>query len=131
SVINSMKTRPIPTLQTLRNTRKFPAAHILIAASLLFAGGASAEILLRTDFQGRTLNGGAKTASGFSWTSDLGQAANAGTTLTFTGSATGFIGGYTLNSGSLNPPGQPIPVAGNIETAGPWSTSFTLTPDST
>lgn len=103
---------------------------LLTVASLLCASRASAEILLHTDFQGRTLNGTTRTASGFSWTSELGQAANASTSLTFTGSATGFIGGYNLTSGSLNPPGQPIPVAGNIENVGPWSTSFTFTPDS-
>lgn len=102
----------------------------LAVASSLCAGGAAAEVLLYTDFQGRTLNGTTRTASGISWSSELGQAANANTALTFTGSATGFISGYNLTSGSLNPPGQPIPVAGNIESAGPWSTSLTFTPDS-
>jgi autotransporter-associated beta strand protein len=108
---------------------KPPFHTILTAVCILGAGSATAEILLRTDFQGRALDAGTKTASGFSWTSELGEAANASTSLTFTGSATGFIGGYGLASGSLNPPGQPIPVAGNIETAGPWSTTFTFTPD--
>jgi autotransporter-associated beta strand protein len=108
---------------------KSPFHIILTAVCILGAGSATADVLLRTDFQGRTLNSGTKTASGFSWTSELGEAANASTSLTFTGSATGFISGYVLSSGSLNPPGQPIPVAGNIETVGPWSTSFTFTPD--
>ncbi len=107
---------------------KIPIRTILTAVCFLGAGSAMAQIVLRTDFQGRTLNGATRTASGFSWTSDLDQQANASTSLTFTGSATGFTS-YVLNSGSLNPPGQPIPVAGNIETVGPWSTSFTFTPD--
>jgi arylsulfatase A-like enzyme len=82
--------------------------------------------LLRSDFDGRVLGG--TTASGFSWTSDVGEQGNAITSLAFTGSATGFIGTYDITSGALNPPGQPIPVAGNIETVGPWSTSFQFTP---
>jgi len=83
-------------------------------------------IILRSGFEGRVLGG--TTASGFSWTSDVDEQDNATTSLAFTGSATGFIGGYDINSGLLNPPGQPIPVAGNIETVGPWSTSFQFTP---
>ena len=98
----------------------------ILATGLLSSAHSAAAVLLYTDFQGRSLSG--TTASGFSWTSDLGEAANATTSLAFTGSATGFIGGYNLTSGSLNPPGQPIPVNGNIETVGPWSTSFTFTP---
>ncbi len=82
--------------------------------------------ILHTGFDGRALAG--TTASGISWTSDLGEETNATTSLTFAGSATGFIGGYDPGSGALNPPGQPIPVAGNIETVGPWSTSFQFTP---
>ena len=82
--------------------------------------------ILTTDFSGRTLGG--TTASGFGWTSGLGEQNNATTSLAFTGNATGFISGYSLASGALNPPGQPIPVAGNIETGGPWSTSFRFTP---
>jgi arylsulfatase A-like enzyme len=82
--------------------------------------------ILRTHFDSRTLS--ATTASGFAWTSDLGEQGSATTSLAFTGSATGFIDGYTLGSGALNPPGQPIPVAGNIESSGPWSTSFQFTP---
>ena len=85
--------------------------------------------ILRTNFAGRNLSG--TTASGFSWASDLGEQNNATTSLAFTGSATGFIGGYDITSGSLNPPGAPIPVAGNVETVGPWSTSFEFTPAST
>ena len=85
--------------------------------------------IIRTGFDGRALAG--TTASGFTWTSDFDEESNATTSLTFTGSATGFIGGYGINSGALNPPGQPIPVAGNIETVGPWSTSFQFTPDAT
>ncbi len=85
--------------------------------------------ILRTDFGGRNLAG--TTASGFSWTSDLGEQDNATTSLEFTGSATGFIGGYDITSGALNPPGAPIPVAGNVETVGPWSTSFQFTPAAT
>jgi arylsulfatase A-like enzyme len=82
--------------------------------------------LLRSDFNGRALSG--TTASGISWTSDRGEESNATTSLTFTGSASGFISGYGLTSGALNPPGEPIPVAGNIETVGSWSTSFQFTP---
>lgn len=85
--------------------------------------------ILRSDFEGRVLSG--TTASGFSWTSDLDEQDNATTSLAFTGSATGFIGGYVNNSGALNPPGAPIPVAGNVETIGPWSTSFQFTPAAT
>ena len=101
----------------------------ILATGLLSSAHSAASVLLYTDFQGRSLSG--TTASGFSWTSDLGEAANATTSLEFTGSATGFIGGYDLDSGSLNPPGQPIPVNGNIESDGPWSTSFTFTPATT
>lgn len=85
--------------------------------------------ILRTNFEGRNLNG--TTASGFAWTSDLDEQDNATTSLNFTGSATGFISGYGINSGALNPPGAPIPVAGNVETVGPWSTSFQFTPATT
>ena len=108
---------------------KFKLLITLLTTGLLCAGNSPAAVLLYTDFQGRGLSG--TTASGFSWTSDLGEAANATTSLAFTGSATGFIGSYDLASGSLNPPGQPIPVNGNIETVGPWSTSFTFTPATT
>ena len=110
------------------NPMKLKSTIFLLAAAACVGAG-SAQILLSTNFQDRALDGPSRTASGFSWTSDLGQAANASTSLTFTGSATGFIGGYGLNSGSLNPPGQPVPVAGNVETGGPWSTDFTFTPD--
>lgn len=113
-----MKARSLPQLCTL----------LALIVGLFFAASAPADVVLSTDFQGRTLDGGARTASGFSWSSDLGQETNASTSLTFTGSASGFIGGYGLTSGSLNPPGQPIPVNGNVETIGPWSTSFTFTP---
>ena len=89
----------------------------------------SSFTILHTDFGGRDLAG--TTASGFSWTSDLDEQDNATTTLEFTGSATGFISGYGINSGALNPPGAPIPVAGNVETVGPWSTSFQFTPAAT
>lgn len=82
--------------------------------------------ILGTDFTGRTLAG--TTASGFTWSSGFDEQDNANTSLAFAGSATGFISGYGLTSGDLNPPGVPIPVAGNIETAGPWSTSFQFTP---
>lgn len=102
-----------------------------LGAAFACADVGSAEIVLYTDFQGRTLEEPTLTATAVSWSSDLGQQANASTTLSFSGSATGFIGGYDLTSGSLNPPGEPVPVAGNIETSGPWSTSFTFTPDST
>jgi alpha-tubulin suppressor-like RCC1 family protein len=84
--------------------------------------------ILYTDFTGRTTSTGPLAVSNISWSSELGQEANASNTFLLSGSATGFIGGYNLTSGTLNPPGEPIPVSGNVETAGPWNATFTFTP---
>lgn len=94
---------------------------------LLAAGTISSQaaIVLNTGFSGVSQAG--TTASGFSWTSDLGEEANATTSLAFTGSATGFI----AEAAGTGEAGEPIGVAGNIETVGPWSTSFQFTPSQT
>jgi len=80
-----------------------------------------AAIILSTGFSGVVENAG-PTASGFSWSSDLGE--DASTSLTFGGSASGFIS----EAAGLDEVGEPIGISGNIETAGPWNTSFSFIP---
>lgn len=82
-----------------------------------------ASTLLHTGFSGVS-EGSGPTAFGFSWTSDESEEANATTSLTFTGSASGFI----AESAGAAEAGEPIGISGNIETSSSWSTSFSFTP---
>ena len=78
--------------------------------------------VLHTDFTGFSTAG--TTISGFTWSSDIGEGANASNSLLLTGSASGFNTTVSGAGGS----GPAVGVAGNIETNAPWSTSFTFTP---
>lgn len=94
---------------------------ITLGAAVAMSATSQAAVILDTGFTGVSEAG--TTASGFAWTSATGAAAAASTSLTFTGSASGFI---SETAGTAEA-GEPIGVAGNIETAGSWSTSFTFT----
>ncbi|BDS07589.1 hypothetical protein NT6N_26290 [Oceaniferula spumae] len=80
------------------------------------------SVLLHTDFTGFSTSG--TTLSGFSWSSDEGEQDNASTSLLLAGSASGFLTTNPAAAGS----GPAVGVAGNVETIGPWNTSFTFTP---
>lgn len=80
------------------------------------------SVVLHTDFTGFSTAG--TTISNFSWSSDIGEAANASTSLRCEGSASGFNSVSTGAGGT----GPAVGIAGNIETTGPWHTSFTFTP---
>ncbi len=90
---------------------------ILVAASLLLAGNASAAVLLATDFTGVSRNNTTNTASNITWTTNG---------LTLASPDLVFSHGF-INTGG-NAPDNNIRVNRNVETAGPWSTSFTITP---
>lgn len=97
--------------------------QLWIAAFIAAATMAShADVALSTDFTGFTTAG--TTISDFSWSSDLGEAGNASTSLALTGSASGFLPVTAGTGGS----GPAVGVAGNVDNVGPWSTSFTFTP---
>lgn len=101
---------------------KFP---IIITASLLTVGSASSAVLLSTNFTGVTANDTSVpyTATNITWTTS--GLTLASTNLVFTGytATNGFI---TAGTAANN-----IQVNRNVETGGPWSTSFTITPTAT
>lgn len=92
-----------------------------VDVNVLVPGGQSSHVLF-TDFTGYSTAG--TTISSFSWSSDFDEGSNASTSLTLTGSASGFKTVTTGTGGT----GPAVGVSGNIEKTGPWSTSFTFTP---
>jgi hypothetical protein len=100
---------------------------ILAAIALMLGCNAPAAIVLSTNFTGVTANDTSVpyTATNISWTTnDLTLASNS---LVFYGYNNGTGNGF-ITSGS---PANNIQVNRNVETGGPWSTSFTVTPTAT
>jgi len=92
-----------------------------VDVNVLVPGGQNSQVLF-TDFTGFSTAG--TTISSISWTSDVGEAANATTSLPITGIATGFLN-VAAGAGGTGPA---VGVAGNIEQKGPWTTTFAFTP---
>lgn len=93
-----------------------------LVASLTVASQAAVIVgvsLDETTYPDGAPNTSGNVASNIPWTSDLAQTAS--NSLTFTG-ASGFITGGNSDASTLG-------INRNIETAGAWSTSFTITPN--
>jgi hypothetical protein len=99
----------------------------MAATGLLAAGSSQAAVLLSSDFTGVVASDTSApyTATNITWTtSGLTLASN---DLTFTGYNNGTGNGFITAGSAANN----IQVNRNVETGGPWSTSFTVTPTAT
>ena len=99
----------------------------LAAALLLCAGSASSAVLLSTDFTGVVANDTSVpyTATNITWTTN--HLTLASDNLIFYGYNNGTGNGFITGGSAANN----IQVNRNVETGGPWSTSFTITPTAT